>query len=55
MLVNQYPFYQHFMPIPKVDAAQTVPAPHFMDRVKDTGRAIKQTLISLGTRMRKAS
>jgi len=55
MLVNQYPFYQHFMPIPKVDTAQTVPAPHFMDRVKDTGRAIKQTLISLGTRIRKAS
>jgi hypothetical protein len=55
MLVNQYPFYQQFVPIPKVDAPQAVPAPHFMDRVKDPGRAIERTLISPGTRMRCAS
>ncbi len=64
LLVSQFPFYQHIMPsfIPAVPAAPAVPAPpaqgqlaQFVNQVKQTGRSVRQTLVDLGSRLRKAS
>ena len=55
--VHQYPFYQHFMPVPpEADAPLPAqPVSPLMERVKDTGRTIKHGLIRLTTLGRKAS
>jgi radical SAM protein with 4Fe4S-binding SPASM domain len=61
LLVNTYPFYKHFLPVPAgIDAAAPAPAAvqpnlQLLDRAGDTGRAPERTLINIGTLNRKAS
>jgi radical SAM protein with 4Fe4S-binding SPASM domain len=58
-LVHQYPFYEHFIPVPEgmedLPPVTAEPPTPLLDRVKETGRALKRTLINIGTLGRKAS